>query len=221
MQPSCSSMHLMSNQPQFFCVMKQLPNFTFTTQSDTSHFLTSQGVKDFYAAINFVRQRPTISDCSIRTLPQIVKEGGSRCAKTAVLADLAHENFRHEIRLVLCTFTEKYESSPLVQEVLQKYELPALPIASCFIKYRQEFYSPLDDIKPTLNVDSIQSDIEITPTQIGSFTERYCHHFIKHWLAIEKLHRSWTVDKIRRVKQECQHILEKQAWLHTRTTFEE
>ncbi|MEM6840977.1 MAG: hypothetical protein AAF944_27715 [Bacteroidota bacterium] len=211
-------MHLINNQHQAFCVMKQLPNFTITAQSDISHFFSSQKVGDFHQAIRFIKQNPTTPDCSVHDLLQVAKEGGSRCAKTALLVRLAQENLHQEIKLVLCTFSERYESNPLVQQVLQKYGLPTLPIASCFLKYHQEFYSPLDNINP--NLAHIQSDIEITPTQIGSFTQRYYHHFIKHWLTIENLHRSWTVEKIRQVKQECQQILEERAWPPGKTTFE-
>ncbi|WKN41979.1 hypothetical protein [Tunicatimonas pelagia] len=189
--------------------MNQLPNFTLTAQSAISRFLNSKEVTDFHSAIHYLQQLPATQECASNDLLQVAKEGGSRCSKTALLVALAKENFYPDIKLSLCTFTESYEDNTQIQHLLKKHQLPALPSTACFLKYHDAFYSPLGDMQ--IESSAIQSDIEITPMQIGSFTRRYRHHFIKHWLILEKLHRNWTVDKIREIRQQCRQILNNQA----------
>lgn len=203
-------MHLTNSQTHVFYAMKRLPNFRLTEQSATTHFFSSRDITDFHSATHYLKQLPTTSESRFHDLIQVAKEGGSQCSKTAILAALARENHLPNVKLALCTFTESYEDNLLIQCLLKKYKLPSLPATACFLKYQDEFYSPLSP--HPVNSSSIQSDIEITPMQIGSFTKRYCHHFIKHWLFLEKLHRTWTVDKICRIKQECYQVLETQAW---------
>ena len=212
-------MHLTNNKTHVFCVMKRLPNFRLTNQSAIERFLSSKGITDFHSATRYLKQLPTTLESESHDLTRVVKEGGSRCSKIAILAALARENYHPSVKLALCTFTESYENNPLIQCLLEKYKLPSLPETACFLKYHDEFYSPLNH-RP-VNSSSIQSDIEITPMQIGSFTRRYCHHFIKHWLFLEKLHRTWTVEKICRIKQECYQVLETQAWQSDQTSYRE
>ncbi len=209
MQPLHAVMHLTNNQTLFYCAMKRPPNFKLTAQSATSLFLNRKNVTDFHSAIRYLKQLPTTQECVSHDLLQTAQEGGSRCSKTALLAAVAKENFYTNVKLVLCTFTESHEDNTLIKCLLKNYNLPSLPSTACFLKYQDEFYSPFSAAQ--IDPSSIQSDIEITPMQIGSFTQRYCHHFIKHWLVIEKLHHSWSVDKIREIKKECRQLLENQA----------
>ncbi|MEQ9437625.1 MAG: hypothetical protein RIG62_01210 [Cyclobacteriaceae bacterium] len=143
-------------------------------------------------------------------LLRIAEEGGTVNAKNALLAALAQENNQPTVKLVLCTYTVDYHSNSMLQCVLDKYGLSAIPEASCYLKYHGSFYTIAKD---SLQVtQSIISDIEITPQQIGSFAQRYYHHFAEHWLQLEKLHHTWTVDKIKAVKQECLQVMKKQPW---------
>lgn len=208
LQPLQVVMHLTNNQTLFYCAMKRPPNFKLVVESAISQILKSKNATDFYSAIRYIKQLPDAKECASHDLLQTAQEGGSCCSKTALLAALAKENFITDMKLVLCTFTESYEGNSLIKCLLERYKLPALPSTACFLKYQDEFYSPFSATQ--IKISSIQSDIEITPMQIGNFTRRYCHHFIKHWLVIEKLHHSWSVEKIRQIKRECCQILENQ-----------
>lgn len=206
-------MHLITDQPYIFRVMKGLPNFSITAQSSLSSLLRTKKVSDFCAAIKYLRSLPARSDPGAPDLLRVAQEGGTVCAKNAVLASLGRENNQPEVKLALCTYSVDFRSAPVLRSLLNEYGLPAVPEASCFLKYQKSFYTIAHE---SLRVTQpIVSDIEITPQQIGSFAQRYRHHHIEHWLQLENLHRTWTVDKIITVKKELRKKLEENPWLYT------
>ena len=210
MQPFYIVMHLITDLPHIHRVMKQMPNFSISSLSTISSFFIKRNIRDSFSAIRHLSALPLTMQGSSESLLQVAENGGTANAKNALLALLALENNQPTIKLTLCTYAVDFASNPLLQCVLDKHNLPALPEVGCYLKYQGTFYTIA---KESLQVTQpVISDIEITPQQIGSFAQRYYQHFAEHWLQLEKLHHIWTVDKIKIVKQECLQVMKTCPW---------
>ncbi|MGD1893075.1 MAG: hypothetical protein ACFB15_21130 [Cyclobacteriaceae bacterium] len=198
--------------------MKRLPNFSIIARSPISSWFREQGIQDFYSVIRHLKTMPLPQSGMFGCFLPAIKEGKSNSAHNALLSVLARENQRSEIKLALCTYTESYSDSPLVRCVLQEHNLPAIPEVDCYLKYQDDFYSPVNS--GLGKTQPIISEIEINHQQVGSFMKRYHRHFVNHWLQLEKLHHTWTFEGIKRVKEECLKVLEKESWHTNRPPFQ-
>ncbi len=203
-------MYLITEQLPISSEMKRLPNYSIIARSPVSSWFREKGIQDFYSVIQYLKTKPWPQTGLFGCFVPAIQEGKSNSAHNALLSVLARENHRSEIKLALCTYTESYSNNPLVNCILQKYNLPAIPEVDCYLKYQDGFYSPIRDGLEKSH--PVISEIEISYQQVGSFTKRYHRHFVNHWLQLEKLQYEWTFEGIKRVKEECTKVLEKESW---------
>lgn len=190
-----------------------LVNFRIQPHGRISQLCLNQGMSHLEDVITHLRKLPYGRNSDKRDLALVLLEEKGTCsAKHALLAQLAAENGVGEIKLALCTYNLSAVTHPEAATVLERYGLPGIPEARCFIKYRGGIYNICGHRSP--NNPEVVSEIEIAPMQTATFKRRYHRNYIENWLQIEKLNRKWRTEDIWQVREACIEAAEEEQAKH-------
>ena len=168
----------------------------------------AQGITQYEEAIEYLRALPYRRIHNPRDLTTVLAlQGGTFTARHALLVQLAREQGVLDVSLTLCVYELNKEVCPAVVPVLHRHGLSTLPEMCGCLKYRRKLFSIAEN---NLGLQcEIVSEVEIAPAQIGNFKKRYHQRYLENWLQLEKLDRSWSVERIWRVREECLTAIEK------------
>ncbi len=189
--------------------MEEILDFEIQETGIISKALRSKGVFSFCEAVSFMSRLPYGRISDVRNLALVISENrGTFTTKHAALVKLARENNHHSVKLTLCLINMNGCNTYGTEKILLKYGLHALPEARGYLKYNDHLFDVHcnEHLENTL-ADSLISEIEIEPLQIGRFKEKYHKNFIKNWLQIEKLSKSWDAEAIWKIREECITLL--------------
>lgn len=127
---------------------------------------------------------------------------GTCSTKHAVLKRLADENGNNYLKLVLGIFKMNSDNTPVIKNVLNKFNLKYIPEAHNYLRNNNHM---LDFTGIGVNVDEFELDlleeIEISPEQITDYKIQYHKDYLSRWIEINKI--PYTLDELWKIREEC------------------
>jgi hypothetical protein len=178
--------------------------FKFLKTGVLTQLLTKQGIRDFDAALDFVRHLPYKRISNPTDLSLTISEHCGTCSsKHAFLKALAMEQDRDEVQLVLAMYKMNAKNTPGIGSAISEAGLEYIPEAHCFLRINEQV---LDCTNPEANVQRIEKDIleerAILPNQVGTWKVNYHKDFIENWL-LGQTNLRYSPEAIWEIREKC------------------
>lgn len=186
----------------------QVLDFSIIPEGEISCLFWERGITTFSEAGKFVASLKYGRNGNKEDVKTLFSDNCGTCStKHTLLKRLAEEQGKQDIKLMLGIFCMDKENTPKVAEVLKKYNLPYLPEAHNYLKYknkRLDFTLPKE--KSLDFEESLLEEIEINTAQITTFKIQYHQNTLKNWLESNE-HLPYNLPQIWRIREECINAL--------------
>ncbi len=181
-----------------------LINFQIQSDKDLSSLTLGKGIRDFHTLCNFVKGLSYTRISSSDNLSLTISENCGTCSsKHAFLKQVAIENEKDEIKLIVGIFKMNAINTPILGKILSKHNLEFIPEAHCYLMYDNERF---DFTKKGVDVNNFKEDIllekEIKPEQVIKWKAEFHKEFISNWLEENNL-IPYSLDEIWGIREEC------------------
>jgi hypothetical protein len=178
-------------------------NFTITADAPVSKAFLDRGIADFTSAAKFMRALPYKRNANKEDLLTVFTDGCGTCStKHALLRQLAVENGRDDIKLMLGVLKMNADNAPKIAATLQKHSLAYMPEAHNYLMIGAD---RLDYTFPNSNSDDfindLMSEIEIEPHQITSYKVAYHKEVLQQWITDTNQQKS--LSEIWAIREQC------------------
>ena len=169
----------------------------------TADFLTRH-VTSFQAAGCYLYRLPYGRNTDRANFRLVLPEGRGTCStKHALLAELAREQGL-PLLLTLGIYEMHERNTPGVGQVLDRYGLPFIPEAHCYLTYQEmRIDVTRSSVEPTEPIDRFLHKETIMPEQIGDYKVRVHRQFLQQWSARTCLTHRRSFAEIWRIREEC------------------
>ena len=133
----------------------------------------------------------------------VLKEGRGTCTtKHALLAELAREQ-AIDLELMLGIYEMGERNTPGVGEVLQKYGLPYVPEAHCYLRY-QGVRIDVTGVPPGAEpIGRLLYEEPITVDKTGAYKNDLHKRFLHDWIARTEIVQGRSLEDVWRIREEC------------------
>ena len=140
-------------------------DFHILANGDVSTAFLGRGCINFKLAANYIRHLPYKRNTDKENLLTVFSDGCGTCStKHALLRELAIENGRTDIKLVLGVYKMSKDNTPKVGNTLQRSQLEYIPEAHNYLKLSNEILDCTNSRSAAANfIDHLISEIEIEP----------------------------------------------------------
>ena len=188
-----------------------VPDFTLRHKGPLTNLLLTKHITTFHETIRFVQYLPYRRTSDKTNLALVVKENCGTCSsKHAFLAQLAIEQDRTDIQLVLAMYKMDNFNTVGIGSVLENSQLPYIPEAHCYLKYKN---TRLDITLPTSDISTLEADIieekPITPPQIGAYKTQYHKMFLGRWRMLNRKASRYGLSELWKLREDCIELLSK------------
>jgi hypothetical protein len=181
-----------------------LPDIALQPTGQISTSLLARGITNFRAAGRYLHQLPYGRNSDRSDFRLVLSEGRGTCStKHALLAELAQEQ-TVPVVLTLGIYEMHERNTPGVDVVLNRYGLPYIPEAHCYLAYEgmriDITRSGVDPIHP---IERFLYEEVITPKQIGEYKVRLHQRFLQRWITDQSLARGLSLTEVWKIREEC------------------
>jgi hypothetical protein len=170
----------------------------------TAQFL-ALGLTDFRRAAVYLHQLPYGRNARREDGRGVLQEGRGTCStKHSMLASLAEEQNIGEVALTLGLYDMSECNTPGVGAVLAQYDLPYMPEAHCYLRYRDRRVDiTRSGQAPRKPIAQLRHETPIAPGQIGSYKTAWHQRLIQEWVATSEIARGRSWEEIWRIREAC------------------
>ncbi|HTN16190.1 MAG TPA: hypothetical protein VL092_00810 [Chitinophagaceae bacterium] len=186
-----------------------LPQLLISSNGPASGSFRKRSILCFEDAAAYVRSLPYKRNGNKDNLCTVLSDGYGTCStKHALLRQLAAENGWNDFRLMLCIFRMNAVNTPPVAHTLEKYHLPYMPEAHCYLRINGAIWDGTTASGGAGNfVQELLLEKEIEPEQITDFKVAFHKDFLQQWLAAHTELPN-TLDELFRIREQCIKDLE-------------
>lgn len=174
--------------------------------------LLNFGITNYKDTLTFIQNLPYGRNSNRSDYSLVLKELKGTCStKHAFLSELANQQNIPNIKLFVGIYNMCEENTPGIKAVLEKWQLPYLPEAHCYLKINNEIVDITRISNHTISFEnSLVFEKEIFPNQIGEYKVKLHQTYLKHWIVNHSIKYDFiTLWKIREL---CiQKLSEKQV----------
>jgi len=181
-----------------------LPDVPLKPGGQTTAALIARGITNFRAASGYLYQLPYGRNSDRSDFRLVLSEGRGTCStKHALLAELAQEQTIPVI-LTLGIYEMHGRNTPGVGVVLNRYGLPYIPEAHCYLAYEgMRIDITRSGVEPTDPIERFLYEEVITPEQIGEYKVRLHQRFLQRWITDQSLARGLSFTEVWKIREEC------------------
>jgi hypothetical protein len=187
------------------------PSFDFDIKASgtISTCFLSRNIGTFSLAASYIKQLPYQRNKNKEDLTTVFTDSHGTCStKHAVLKQLATENNRDELQLILGIFKMNAINTPKISGILQEYAIRYIPEAHNYLKFEGHL---LDYTFPNSAVATFKQEILeehiIQPHQITDFKTAYHRAYLEKWLGRNFI--PYSLDEIWSIRELCIQQLSK------------
>lgn len=174
-----------------------LPDAPLDVRYELAARFDERGVRDYRSAARYVMDLPYGRNSDRSNHHLVLAEGRGTCStKHALLAALALEQ-GIDVELRIGIYAMDATNTPGVGEVLQKYGIPVIPEAHCYLAYRDRRVDVTSSA--SVRVKEFVAEETISPAQIGAHKVGMHRAFVERWAKEVGL----DPDYAWRVREEC------------------
>jgi len=183
--------------------MDKLFNFNLTQQSVISQELIHLGISNFNDALTYVQNLPYGRNSNRSDYTLILKEQKGTCStKHAFLAALANQENKPHVKLFMGIYKMCKENTQGVSTVLEKWQLPYIPEAHCYLKINDEIVDMTRNCKSHNSFEaSLLFEEEILSHQIGDYKVKRHQEYLKDWIISESI--TYNFKTIWNIREAC------------------
>lgn len=169
--------------------MDKLFNFDLSNRSQLSQELLNLGISNFNDALIYIQNLPYGRNSNRSDYSLILKEQKGTCStKHAFLAALAKQEGKSEIKLYVGIYKMYEKNTPGVAGVLEKWQLPYVPEAHCYLKINDTIVDVTKNNNSNISFkSSLLFEEEILSHQIGDYKVMLHQTFLKSWLTSDAI----------------------------------
>ncbi len=161
------------------------------------------GIKTWSELIDFVKHLPYGRNSNREDLSLVIKEGRGTCSsKHALLKTIADHNKVENVRLILGMYRMNHLNTPKIGTVILQAGLDYIPEAHCYIKINNQ---RVDITNSNSDIEKLTGDImyemEINPTQVGTFKVEYHKEYLKNWISENEIELDF--DSVWKIREQC------------------
>ncbi|MBI3801545.1 MAG: hypothetical protein HY268_31815 [Deltaproteobacteria bacterium] len=166
--------------------------------------LMTRRITDFRSAGRYLHHLPYGRNSDRSDFRLVLSEGRGTCStKHALLAELAREQ-NLPLVLTLGIYQMHERNTPGVGIVLDRYGLPYIPEAHCYLRYEGiRIDITRSGAEPSEPIDRFLSEEAIVPTQIGDYKVQFHQRFLHSWLATTNVVGDRSFAQIWKIREEC------------------
>jgi len=193
-------------------ILGDLPDFSIKINGPVSSRLVGLNIHRFHDAVQFIWRLHYGRNSSKTDLNSVIEEQKGTCStKHALIKTLLDEHEVNSIHLMLGIYKMNKLNTPGVEKVLDQHDLPYLPEAHNYLKYRGHRYD--FTFPDTVNhevFEYLSEEMVIEPQQIAKFKVEYHQNFLDNWIREEQLESRFSLSAIWEVREACiQHLSNK------------
>ncbi|HKA55651.1 MAG TPA: hypothetical protein VKJ47_18520 [Candidatus Binatia bacterium] len=161
-----------------------LPDVPLRPAGQITAELMTRGITAFRAAGRYLHHLPYSRNSDRSDFRLVLPEGRGTCStKHALLAELAREQ-NLPVVLTLGIYEMHERNTPGVGLVLDRYGLPYIPEAHCYLRYAgTRIDVTRSGAEPAEPIDRFLYEEAIVPAQIGDYKLQLHQRFLRSWLA--------------------------------------
>ena len=184
--------------------LEALPNFPLQPAGEVTAQFLALGVTDCHGAARHVYRLLYGRTSDRANFHLVLHEGRGTCsAKHALLAQLAREQ-GVEVALTIGIYQMTERNTPGVGAVLEKYTLPYVPEAHCYLTYNGVRVDiTRSGVEPVEPIGHFLYEETITPEQIGAHKVALHQRFLQEWVANSDSARAYTCAEIWQIREAC------------------
>lgn len=162
-----------------------------------------KGVATLAEACAWVNALPYGRNSSKADAQIVLKEERGTCSsKHALIGHLAEEHGWNDCKLILCIFKMSAFNTPLIDDILAKYNIAYIPEAHTYLMIHSKRYDlTFSHNPPPLYLDSILHSEEIRPNQVAAYKVEVHKNFISDWK--EENGIEYSLDELWHIREEC------------------
>jgi len=166
--------------------------------------LITRSIADFRVAGRYLHHLPYGRNSDRSDFRLVLPEGRGTCStKHALLAELAREQ-NLPIVLTLGIYEMHERNTPGVGSVLDRYGLPYIPEAHCYLRYEGiRIDITRSGAEPSEPIDRFFSEEAIVSSQIGDYKVQFHQRFLHDWLANTDVVGNRSFAQIWKIREEC------------------
>ncbi len=181
-----------------------IPSFNINANKTLSILCQKNNIHEFNDLCHHVENIKYTRISNAHNLSLILEENCGTCStKHAFLKQVALENNKNEIQLIVGIFKMNKFNTPAIKFILEKYNINYIPEAHCYLKINEIRF---DFTKPEININDFKKDLliekEINPNQVGEWKSNYQKKFISNWL-IENPSISYNLKEVWEIRELC------------------
>jgi hypothetical protein len=185
-------------------------DFTIHNKGSVSSRFLQQNIHSFVQAADFIKRLPYKRNANKNDLLTVFDDGHGTCStKHAILKQLASENNKEDLVLMLGIFKMNGSNTPKIASTLEKHQLDYIPEAHNYFRHRNHI---LDFTFPHSSGNNFEQDLLeetiISIDQITDFKVAHHQHFLKKWLS-ENKQLPYSFEEIWKIREECIQQLSK------------
>ncbi len=179
-------------------------NFNIKSTKPISEAFLKRNINDFRDASLFVKHLSYRRNTDKNNLLTVFDDHCGTCStKHALLKNLAEENGKTDLKLMLGIFKMNSENTPKTELILSKHHLDYIPEAHNYLKYKDDILDFTSKTWISQNfLPYLLEEIEITPTDITDFKVNYHRQFLQKWLT-ENPKIDYNLNQIWNIREEC------------------
>lgn len=178
-------------------------NFQLSKDKPLSKLCVSKSLNTFLATYNYVHQLNYGRTIDRSDFTSIITEGKGTCStKHAFLKQIAIENNFDKLSLWIGIYKRNANNTKSIGNVLKTYDLDYIPEAHCYLKFGHQRYDiTFPESKSLKFEDSLLTETEIDPVQIGDFKLKMHKDYLRDW--IKSSNYDYSFDEIWNIREAC------------------
>lgn len=189
--------------PDGFGVIISVKDITLDANVTSNKPIKQKGIKTWNNLLKFIKELPYGRNASRTDLSLVLKEMKGTCSsKHAYLKNVALDNNLDQVKLILGIYKMNASNTPGIGNHIKENKLPYIPEAHCYLKINGKFIDVTNresDIRRIKN--DILQEIEIKPSQIGTFKVDYHKSYLKNWISENSIKLSF--EKVWGIREKC------------------
>lgn len=181
-----------------------LPAAILKSAGMVSAEVRERGIADYRSAGAYLQRLPYGRNTDRANARLVLSEGRGTCStKHALLAELAQEQ-QLPLALTLGIYAMCERNTPGVGCILDRYGLPFIPEAHCYLTYQGERIDiTRSGVEPTEPITQFFEEETITPEQIGDYKVQRHQRFLREWVARAVGIGSCSFEEIWTIREAC------------------
>lgn len=185
-------------------------DFPITSTEVLSELAKSKKLFTWLELVDYVKHLPYGRNANRTDLSLVLKEGKGSCSsKHAFLKELARENSKDEVELILAIYKMNAENTN-IGTVIKENSLEYIPEAHCYLKVNGDSIDITSAESDFNNIkEAILFEQAIIPEQVGEFKVSFHKDFVKKWIKEKKI--NFSFEEIWDIREECIAFLSKSS----------